>query len=189
MAPKRRGRNCCYICLAVILLLGLLFLILGLTVFKAKKPITTVNSVSLKDLDVSFDITRLQVHLNITLQADLSVKNPNRVGFKYDPTSATLQYKGQTIGDAPVPAGSIGARETSPMNITLTVMADRLLSTNGLFSDVRSGILPLTTYVKLSGVVRVIFKIHVKTSTTCDLYIDVLNRKLANQTCHYKTKL
>ncbi|KAK4359526.1 hypothetical protein RND71_021755 [Anisodus tanguticus] len=186
---KRRARNCCFICVAVVLLLGLLFLILGLTVFKAKKPVTTVNSVSLRDLDISFDFARLQVHLNVTLEADLSVRNPNRVGFKYDSTSAILQYKGQTVGDAPVPAGEIASRETRPMNITLTVMADRLLSTSGLFSDVRSGMLPLTTYIKLSGVVRVLFKIHVKTATTCDLYIDVLNRKLANQTCHYKTKL
>lgn len=188
---SRRGRNCCFICLAVLLLLGLLFLILGLTVFKAKKPVITVNSVSLRDMDFSLDIVRLQVHLNVTLQADLSVRNPNRVGFKYDSTSAILQYKGQVVGDAPIPAGGIGSRDTRPMNITLTVMADRLLSNSGLYSDILSGsgMLPLTTYVKLSGVVRVLFKIHVKTTTSCDLYIDVLNRKLANQTCHYKTKL
>nr|XP_016500808.1 PREDICTED: uncharacterized protein LOC107819236 [Nicotiana tabacum] len=188
---SRRGRNCCFICLAVLLLLGLLFLILGLTVFKAKKPVTTVNSVSLRDMDFSVDIVRLQVHLNVTLQADLSVTNPNRVGFKYDSTSAILQYKGQVIGDAPIPDGEIGSRETRPMNITLSVMADRLLSDSGLYSDVLSGsgMLSLTTYVKLSGVVRVLVKIHVKTTTSCDLYIDVLNRKLANQTCHYKTKL
>ncbi|KAF3620848.1 putative KH domain-containing protein-like [Capsicum annuum] len=188
-SKKKRARNCCLICLAVLILVGLLFLILGLTVFKAKKPVITVNSVVLRDLGVSFDITKLQVHLNVTLQADLSVRNPNRVGFKYDSTSATLQYKGQVIGDAPVPAGKIGSRETRPMNITLTVMADRLFSNSGLYSDVMSGGLPLTTYVKLSGVVRVLFKIHVKSSTTCDLYIDVLNRKLVNQTCHYKTNL
>lgn len=186
-SKKRRGRNCCFICLAVLLLLGLLFLILGLTVFKAKKPVITVNSVSLRD----FSVDILQVHLNVTLQADLSVRNPNRVGFKYDSTSAILQYKGQVVGDAPIPAGGIGSRDTRPMNITLTVMADRLLSNSGLYSDILSGsgMLPLTTYVKLSGVVRVLFKIHVKTTTSCDLYIDVLNRKLANQTCHYKTKL
>nr|XP_018625638.1 uncharacterized protein LOC108944785 isoform X2 [Nicotiana tomentosiformis] len=125
---SRRGRNCCFICLAILLLLGLLFLILGLTVFKAKKPVITVNSVSLRD----FSVDILQVHLNVTLQVDLSVKNPNRVGFKYDSTSAILQYKGQVVGDAPIPSGGIGSRETRPMNITLTVMADRLFS-NSIF--------------------------------------------------------
>lgn len=188
-SKKKRARNCCFICLAVLLLLGLLFLILGLTVFKAKKPVMTVNDVSLGNLGVSFDIARLQVHLNVTLNAHLSVKNPNRVGFKYDSTSAILQYKGQVVGDAPVPSGKIGSGETRPMNISLTVMADRLLSDSSLYSDVMSGALPLTTYVKLSGVVHVLFKIQVKSSSTCDLFIDVLNRKLVNQTCHYKTKL
>ncbi|KAK6779970.1 hypothetical protein RDI58_022154 [Solanum bulbocastanum] len=186
---KKRARNCCFICLAVLLLLGLLLLILGLTVFKTKKPVTTVDAVSLDDLDVSFDIARLQVHLNVTVKADLSVQNPNRVSFKYDTTSALLQYKGQVIGDAPLLAGKIGSRQTHSMNISLTVMADRLLSDSSLYSDVIAGALHLTTYVKLSGVVHLLFKIHVKTSSTCDLFIDVLNRRLLNQTCHYKTKL
>ncbi|KAH0633233.1 uncharacterized protein [Solanum tuberosum] len=186
---KKRARNCCFICLALLLLLGLLLLILGLTVFKTKKPVTTVDAVSLDDLDVSFDIARLQVHLNVTVKADLSVQNPNRVSFKYDTTSALLQYKGQVIGVAPLLAGKIGSRQTHPMNISLTVMADRLLSDSSLYSDVMAGALHLTTYVKLSGVVHLLFKIRVKTSSTCDLFIDVLNRRLLNQTCHYKTKL
>nr|XP_009779595.1 PREDICTED: uncharacterized protein LOC104228762 isoform X2 [Nicotiana sylvestris] len=146
---SRRGRNCCFICLAVLLLLGLLFLILGLTVFKAKKPVTTVNSVSLRDMDFSVDIVRLQVHLNVTLQADLSVTNPNRVGFKYDSTSAILQYKGQVIGDAPIPDGEIGSRETRPMNITLSVMADRLLSDSAFLV----GLLKLSLKILQMGLV------------------------------------
>ncbi|KAJ8550784.1 hypothetical protein K7X08_000154 [Anisodus acutangulus] len=191
---KRRARNCCFICVAVVLLLGLLFLILGLTVFKAKKPVTTVNSVSLRDLDISFDFARFQVHLNVTLEADLSVRNPNRVGFKYDSTSAILQYKGQTVGDAPVPAGEIGSRETRPMNITLTVMADRLLSTSGLFSDVRSAmILALTlfrikeTRIKLSSVAVQGFAapiywpaLQIKLNLTLDLKIQLENPSKAS---------
>lgn len=189
MGNKKRARNCCFVCLAVLVLLGLLLLTLGLTVFKTKNPVTTVDAVTLDDLDVSFDIARLQVHLNVTVKADLSIQNPNRVSFKYDTTSALLQYKGKAIGEAPLPAAKIGSRQTHPMNISLTVMADRLLSDSTLYSDVMAGALHFTTYVKLSGVVHLLFKIHVKTSSTCDLFIDVLNRRLLNQTCHYKTKL
>lgn len=172
-----------------ILVVGLIILILGLTVFKAKRPATTVNSVSLKDFQLSVDILRLRVLLNVTLDADLSVTNPNRVAFQYDNSSAVLEYRGQVVGEAPIPAGKIGSRQTLPMNITLTLMADRLLSDSNLYSDITSGTLPLTTYTRISGYVRIVFKIHVVSYATCDLYVDVTSRSLTNQTCHYRTRL
>lgn len=190
---RGRGRRSKAICwgwvISGILVVGLIILILGLTVFKAKRPATTVNSVSLKDFHLSVDILRLRVLLNVTLDADLSVTNPNRVAFQYDNSSAVLEYRGQVVGEAPIPAGNIGSRQTLPMNITLTLMADRLLSDSNLYSDVTSGTLPLTTYTRISGYVRILFKIHVVSYTTCDLYVDVTSRSLTKQTCHYRTRL
>ncbi|KAI3473067.1 hypothetical protein Pfo_030359, partial [Paulownia fortunei] len=174
---------------AVILGLGLLFLILGLTVFKAKRPVTTVNSVSLDDLDFSVDIARLRVLLNVTLGVGISVNNPNRVGFKYTNSTAFLRYRGNDVGEVPVPSGKIGARDTRSLNLTLTLMADRLLSNSALYSDVISGTLPFQTYIRIAGKVRILFNIHVVTYTTCDLEINLANRTLSNQKCHYKTKL
>ncbi|GFP87387.1 hypothetical protein PHJA_000882400 [Phtheirospermum japonicum] len=131
-APKPKSRRRCKcICLsvvAVILGLGLLFLILGLTVFKVKKPITTIDSVSIQDLDLSLDVARLRVLLNVTLDLGVAVTNPNRVGFKYGDSTCYIRYKGNDVAEVYVPAGSIGARDTSSMNLTLTLMADRLLS-------------------------------------------------------------
>lgn len=190
---RGRGRRSKAICwgwvISGILVVGLIILILGLTVFKAKRPATTVNFVSLKDFHLSVDILRLRVLLNVTLEADLSVTNPNRVAFQYDNSSAVLEYRGQVVGEAPIPAGKIGSRQTLPMNITLTLMADRLLSDSNLYSDVTSGTLPLTTYTRISGYVRILFKIHVVSYTTCDLHVDVTSRSLTNQTCHYRTRL
>ncbi|XP_027173397.1 uncharacterized protein LOC113773067 [Coffea eugenioides] len=175
--------------IGVILVVGLVMLILGLTVFKAKRPVTTVNSVSLRDIDVSVDVFRLRVLLNVTLDANIAVNNPNRVGFHYANSTAILKYRGQDVGQVPIPAGHIGPRQTLPMNITLTLMADRLLSNSNLYRDVLSGTLPLTTFTRISGYVRILFKIHVVSYTTCDLDVDVGNRRLTNQTCHYRTKL
>nr|GMC74292.1 LEA_2 domain-containing protein [Ipomoea batatas] len=66
--------------------------------------ISIVDSVSLADLDLSFDILRLAVRVNLTLDADVSVKSPNRVGFKYNNSSILLKYRGEDVGDAPIPA-------------------------------------------------------------------------------------
>ncbi|KAK6118167.1 hypothetical protein DH2020_048068 [Rehmannia glutinosa] len=144
---------------------------------------------SLDDLDFSLDIARLRVFLNVTLDIAISVNNPNRVGFKYTNSTAFLRYKGNDVGEVPVPAGKIGARDTRSMNLTLTLMADRLLSNSALYTDVISGTLPFQTYIRLAGKVRILFNIHVVTYTTCDLDIDLANRNVSSQKCHYKTKL
>ncbi|PSS32785.1 Tricalbin-2 like [Actinidia chinensis var. chinensis] len=194
MAPPRRRKRLRIVCLAVIALLLVLILvmvILGLTVFKGKRPVTTVNSVALNDLQVSLDILRLRVNLNVTLDVNLSVKNPNKVGFKYTNSTAVLKYGGQVIGEAPIPASKISAGQTNTMNLTLTLLADRLLSNGNVYSDVISGTLPLSTFTKISGKIKIlrIIKIHVVSYTSCDLSINVLNRSVANQTCQYKTEL
>lgn len=188
--PKKRRRFVClWAAIAVIIGLGLLFLILGLTVFKAKHPVTTVNSIALADLNFSIDVAKLRVYLNVSLHTDITVKNPNRVGFRYSNSNAFLRYRGNDVGQVPVPAGEIGARDTRNLNLTLALMADRLISDSDFYSDVISGTVHFQTFIRLSGKVRILFNIHVVSYTTCDLDINVTTRTLFNQTCHYKTKL
>ncbi|CAL9246429.1 unnamed protein product [Arabidopsis halleri] len=190
----RRKRNCKICICFTILLLLLIFvviLILAFTLFKPKRPITTIDSVTVDRLRASVNPLLLQVILNLTLNVDLSLKNPNRVGFSYDSSSALLNYRGQLIGEAPLPANRIAARQTVPLNLTLTLMADRLLSESQLLSDVMAGVIPLNTFVKVSGKVTVlkVFKIKVQASSSCDLTISVSDRNVTSQHCKYSTKL
>ncbi|KAM0994632.1 hypothetical protein FF1_010158 [Malus domestica] len=192
-SPRRRTcRNVCLAATAVVFVATIVLVILCLTVFKAKNPTTTVNSAVLKDLDVSLNIPRVSVDVNLTLGVDLSVKNPNKVGFKYKNSTASLNYRGTQVGEAQIGSGKISADQTKPMNVTLTIMADRLLGKSSeLFSDVRAGTLPLNTFTKISGKVIVlgIFKIHVVSTSSCDFSIDVGNRTVGQQRCTHKTKL
>ncbi|KAM1386924.1 hypothetical protein PS1_033323 [Malus domestica] len=157
----------------------------------AKDPTTTVNSVVLKDLDLALNIPRLSVDVNLTLGVDLSVNNPNKVGFKYKNSTAFLNYRGTNVGEAQIGSGEIFADRTKSMNVTLTIMADRLLGKSELFSDVVAGTLPLNTLTKVSGEVSVlgIFKIHVVSTSSCDFRIDVGNVTVGQQHCTYKIKL
>lgn len=188
---RKRGRNICLVVIAVILGLVLLMVILGFTVFKAKHPVTTVNSVVLKDFNFSLNLAKLGVYLNVTLDINLSVKNPNKVGFKYTNSSAYLNYRGRVVGEAPLPASKISSEQTVNMNLTLTLLADRLISNSNLYSDIISGTLPLSAFTRIAGKVSIfkIIKVHVVSYTTCDINIDVMNRSVTNQTCQYKTKL
>ncbi|KAL7589133.1 uncharacterized protein LOC111885768 [Lactuca sativa] len=189
---KRKRRRCiCLSVIAVIVLLALIILILALTVFKAKKPVTSVNSIAISDFDVSVNLLPPRVSLNISLDLDISIKNPNKVGVKYRNSSAILLYKDKDIGEVPIPAGEIGSDDTKRLNLTLTVFADRLLTNFDVYSDVISGSLPVSTYTKISGKARILnmFNIHISSVSSCDLNIDISNRRISNQTCHYKNRL
>ena len=186
-----KGRKVCLSLTGVVIAIVLLIVILALTVFKAKHPVTTVDSTKLEDFHVSLDPVKLRVDLNVTLGVDVSVKNPNKVGFQYSDSAAHLNYRGQLIGEVPISAGEISSGETKGFNLTLTIMADRLLSNSQLLSDVASGTLPLNTFVMMSGKVSILgfIKVHVVSSTSCDVAINLSNGTVGNQECQYKTKL
>ncbi|XP_021291022.1 uncharacterized protein LOC110421700 [Herrania umbratica] len=188
---RRKCRNICFAVIAVLLFIIILIVILAFTVFKAKRPVTTIDSVSLANLKFSLDVVRLQVLLNATLDVDLTIKNPNKVGFKYTDSSAQLNYRGQQVGEVPIPAGKMPADAAAPMNLTLTLMADRLVSDSKFFSDVSGGELPLNAFARIPGKVNVLnlFKIHVVSSTSCDFTVFLSNATVGDQDCKYKTKL
>ncbi|KAL3569959.1 hypothetical protein D5086_029849 [Populus alba] len=124
-------------------------------------------------MKVSFDIARLRVDVNVSLDVDLSIKNPNKVSVKYKNSSAFLNYRGQVVGEAPIPAGKILADKTQPINVTVTLMADRLLSDSQLLSDVMAGAIPFNTLTKISGKASIfnLFNVHI-TSTNADIILD-----------------
>ncbi|KAI3437458.1 LEA_2 domain-containing protein [Psidium guajava] len=193
-APPERSHRCRNICISLVVifvLIVVLIVILAFTVFKAKHPVTTVNSVKLKNLQASLGIAPIGLKLNVTLDVDLSVKNPNKAGFKYGNSTALLNYRGEQVGEVAIPAGKISADQTKQMNVTLTVLANRFLSNPQVITDYLSGVLPLSTYTKMSGKVTImgLFKFRVVSTTTCDLSLFVSNRTVGNQQCKYKTKL
>lgn len=190
---KRKRRRCIIIwssILGTFFTIALVLLILGLTVFKAKKPVLTVDNVSLEDFNFSLNPLALQVSLNLSLGLDISIENPNKVGVKYKNSAAIVRYRGEDIGNVPVPAGKIGSDDKKQLNLTLTVYADRLARRSELYQEVLGGNLMFTTYARIKAKVRVLFiHIHVTSTSTCDVNIDVTNRRIANQTCQYKNKL
>ncbi|KAK1412478.1 hypothetical protein QVD17_33762 [Tagetes erecta] len=190
-----KRRKCIIISTTLIILLlltiALIILILSLTLFKSKKPITTVNSVVIKDINATINLIPFKVSINITLDITLFVKNPNKIGVTYRNSSAAIRFKGHEIGKVPIPGGKIGAGDTKEMKLTLTVFADRLVLDVDVYRDVIGGYFPVTTYTRISGKIRVLnlFNINVSSVSTCDLRIDVLNKKVVDQKCHYKNRL
>ncbi|WOG84021.1 hypothetical protein DCAR_0103200 [Daucus carota subsp. sativus] len=193
--PKSKTRPIC-ICLAltglILLLIIIIIVILAFTVFKPKRPTTTINSLTLQAFNFKLNPLPLEIHLNVTLDVNILVKNPNKVAFRYTNTSASLKFKDQVIGNVPIPPGKIKRDGSTPLNLTLTVMADRLLADPDLYSVLLgSGSLPLSTSTRIKGRVRILklFNVHVVSDSACDLKISVQSRSIEQQTCQYKTKV
>ncbi|XP_068642046.1 uncharacterized protein [Aristolochia californica] len=188
---KIRKRRKVLIGVSVFLIFVLIILVLALTVFKPRHAITTIKSVKLQSMKAALNVPNMGLDLNVTLDLDILVKNPNPASFKYTNSVALLYYRGMQIGEAEIPAGEIFSEETLEMNVTLTVLADRLLSNSDAYSDVTSGQVQVQTSTRISGKVTVmkIIKHHMVSYSYCDLLLDVWNQTVANMECRYRTKL
>ncbi|KAL3636742.1 hypothetical protein CASFOL_019041 [Castilleja foliolosa] len=179
---------CLYISAAAVTL-AVIVLTIGFTILKPKNPITTVDSISISDLHFKINLPKLRPQINLTLDANVTVKNPNLAGFKYDKTSAVLRYRGNDVGEILIPAGNIPGSRARRFDLRLALMADRILAISDLSSDAVSGTLPLQVYLSILGKVRLLVSVRVIAAAACDFEVHLIRRSVVNQTCRYKTKL
>ncbi|CAJ2671060.1 unnamed protein product [Trifolium pratense] len=182
-----KGWIVCLVTIGIVVTIAIAVTV-AFTVFKPKKFITTVDSIDVRDMDVNVNIFNMSLNLNVTLDVLVSVKNPNIFGLKYYDGFAQLNYRGEEIGEAPIPSGEISSKETKQMNVTLTIMADRILSNSQVISDVTSGGIQLNTFMRISGEVSILglIKFHGNTTASCDFVINTSNKTIDSHVCQYK---
>ncbi|KAK1436270.1 hypothetical protein QVD17_02049 [Tagetes erecta] len=172
----RNRTICCGIVTAIILIISVIMLVLGFTVLHVKNPKINMNAVTIIGLDrVNFT--------NLTVVADVSVKNPNVAAFKFEKSNSSLVYRGTVIGVADVPAGVAKARRTMRLNVTFDVeIAGGYKQLGG---DLTEGILPVESYTKIVGRVKILSIIKRKVTVTmnCSIAVNVTSREIDNQGC------
>ncbi|XP_010525241.1 PREDICTED: uncharacterized protein LOC104803064 [Tarenaya hassleriana] len=190
---RRRNHIRCFGCVAVtVLVLAVTVLILAFTVFRVKEPKIQMNSIKITSLDISLGPQILQPLINVSMAADLSIKNPNSVSFKFGNTTTEVYYHGTVVGVARGPPGKARARRTMRMNITMDILADRMLSSGGdLVRDVGSGSLNMTAYTVVGGKVNIlgIVKKHVTVKMNCTVVLSLSSRDTQGFKCKRKVHL
>uniref|UniRef100_A0ACD5TEU3 Uncharacterized protein n=1 Tax=Avena sativa TaxID=4498 RepID=A0ACD5TEU3_AVESA len=173
---KRRWLLCCCgCCVLAVVIVGLVVLVLALTVLKVKDPRLTMNGVSLTALSTGAG-SDSGLAANVTVTADVSVKNPNVASFRFSQSATEVYYRGQTVSVAYVPAGRVGARRTARMNMTVDILGDRfarvLNVTGGL---VLGQEYDLTTYTEMNGTVRVlgVYERELQIRMNCSIIVEV----------------
>lgn len=185
---RLRRRRCikCWGCIAAtILIQAAVVIILVFTVFRVKDPVIKLNGFTVDKLELINGTTTPGPGVNMSLTADVSVKNPNFASFRYKNTTTTLFYSGTVIGEARGPPGQAKARRTMKMNVTIEIILDSLMSNPSLLTDISSGILPMNTYSSVPGRVKMlkIIKKHVVVKMNCSVTVNITSRSIQEQKC------
>lgn len=189
-----RQKKCIKICVFIavpLLVLAIIIIILMFTIFKIKNPVINLNRVTINQLNVGSTNSAGSVS-NMSLTAEVSVKNPNVASFKYGNTTTRLYYGGtMVIGEARGPGGQARARRTMRMNITVDVMTSKILSDPNLQSDLSRGLIPISSYTKVGGRVKMLSFIrrHINVVMNCSVMINVTSQAIQQQKCNRKVEL
>ncbi|KAK8588028.1 hypothetical protein V6N13_086983 [Hibiscus sabdariffa] len=191
---RKKFIKCCGCIAALIIILAVVIVILIFTVFRVKDPIIKMKGVSITNLELINGTSTVPIPRpgsNISLIADVSVKNPNIASFKYRNTTTTLYYHGTVVGDARGPGGSAKARRTMQMNITVNIMTDQLLDNPNLIADVGLRTLTLSSYSRIGGRVNMlsIIKRHVTVKMNCTFTVNITSQAIQEQKCKRKVDL
>ncbi|CAL9170721.1 unnamed protein product [Musa hybrid cultivar] len=182
-------------CAAILIIIAIVIVVLALTVFKVKEPVMTMNSVTIEKLAVNFGAPSSSSSqlfaINMTLVADVSVKNPNAASVRFGASTTAIYYRAREMGVAYGPPGTARAHRTFRINVTVDVMADRILGDANLFDDLAAGSIAVTTATKVGGRVRVlgVFKHHVDVMMNCSITMAVANQSIVSQNCNQKVRL
>ncbi|KAG0590443.1 hypothetical protein KC19_1G100000 [Ceratodon purpureus] len=182
---RRKCQLCCCLGVGLIVLMGIILLILVFAVFKAKDPDVRVNGVKLAHLNITYGSLVPQIQLMLDL--NITVHNPNRASFKYTNGSSILYYQAIEVGHGDIPAGRLGAGHTMTEVVTLNVQADKFLMGSNFTKDFAAGLIPVSATTRISGRVNVlnIYKHHAVSYSWCDISVFIANATLARFQCRY----
>lgn len=175
----------CGVVSAMILIISVTLLVLAFTIFRVKDPTIKINSVTFQGLDfVKINSSNLNPGTNLTVMANVSVRNPNVASFKFNNVTTMLYYNGTVIGEATTPPGLAKARKTIFVDVTMVVLVDRFLAVPRLQNDLIAGMLPVSSYTEVRGKVKIVIKKHIEVKMNCTMTIDIKNMgAIKDQNC------
>lgn len=171
---RQKSSKCFVFILSLIVSLSIALLVFSLVVLRFNSPRVKLESVEIKNLDYTSD------SLNMSMVAELTIKNKNFGRLKLQNSSAIVFYGNSAIGSGTINGGNvIKGRETQRMNFTIQVKANGLGRENSNFSsEISSGLLKLSSYAKLRGEIRVLKKIIRRRTAILNC---TMNLKLSSQ--------
>lgn len=95
------------------------------------------------------------------------------------------------IGEARGPGGRAKARRTTKMNVTVDVITARFLGDPNLQSDLSSGLIPIASYTRVGGRVKMLtfIKRHITVKMNCSMMVNITSQAIQEQKCKRKVDI
>lgn len=181
-AANFRLIKCSVFASAAVLVLATVAVILASTVFRLRGPILRIGNVTVGSSP--------RLISNVTLIADVWVKNPNFASIDYGNVTTTLFYHGVAVGESRAPPGTVRARRSEVISATVVIMADQIMSQPDLDADIGSGLVNVSSDTRVGGKIDwAIFEKHVTMRMRCNVSINVTSREIQHHKCKRKIKL
>lgn len=145
--PRRKRIRWTGIIIAFVLLKVVIVGALFLTVFRFKDPDIELNSISIKQVILS---TTGLPSVNMTLNAEIAVKNKNWGEFKFNNSTVILSYGGMEMNRVEIPKGKVKRRHTRLVPVVL----DGNIGGGNLKDDLSKGFLDVIVYTEVAGKVN-----------------------------------
>lgn len=191
-STKRRSRclKCCGCTTVVLGVIGITILILVLTVFKVKDPKVNLNYVTIKGLETATAFN-LVPSANLTIEIELSIKNPNAAAFKFKNVTTGIYYDNVFIAEAYNPNGKAKANKTFRVKVTVDVMLQTLLRIPRFLGDLAARELPVSTRSNIRGKVEIIkiIKKKVGVKVNCSLTVNLAGQDYKDLDCKRSVSL
>ncbi|PKA50538.1 hypothetical protein AXF42_Ash013753 [Apostasia shenzhenica] len=189
---RRRLLGCLLLLLLLLLLLAAAVLVLALTLFRARDPRIQLVSATITGVAPRLTLPALRLSLNVTLDLDILVYNPNRASFSHGNGTTLLLYRGEHVGDADVLPGRIPARGMAHVAVALTVDGGRLAAEGGsLVADALAGEIGFDSQTRIPGRVKFLgfIRHHAVAESYCHFGIGFPDLRVRRQECKQRTKL
>ncbi|XP_062119578.1 late embryogenesis abundant protein At1g64065-like [Humulus lupulus] len=155
---------------------------------RVRTPSLRLRSVHVHSLNYFNDNTT-NPHFDMTLVAEIAVRNKNFGHFRFDNATANVTYGGVRVGDGEIVKGRARARSTKRMNVTIEVMSSNERSVPQsmakLSGDIRSGNLTLTSVAELRGKVTLMKVIKKKKTAhmNCTMTVNLGTKSVRDLRC------
>lgn len=185
---NRRGlKICCGVTAIMIVIIVIISATLALTVFKPKDPEIDARAVGIQNIQLSL-FPKLSV--NATLDMEVTIKNPNYGSFKFENTTANVDYHGDIVAKFPMGSQNVPARGQVSLRALVSVMGDKLVSNPFFMGDFGLGSLNFTSDSALHGKVTVwnVIKVKATAYSACEISVFVATRNVIS-TCKSSIKV
>ncbi|KAL0408126.1 UNVERIFIED_CONTAM: hypothetical protein Sradi_1747000 [Sesamum radiatum] len=113
---RRSSKKCLAYTAAFVVFQTAIILLFVLIFMKLRSPKVRFNAIAVE----SFSSTNNNsTSFNMTMLAQVAIKNNNFGDFKYENSTLSILYNGVKVGEAVVPRGSAGPRKTKKFNISV----------------------------------------------------------------------